>query len=240
MAPPSRPWLRLYVEITRDLKIRGMKPEHRWLWVTVMCMASSSPIRGCLMVGSLPASLDDIADEAALPVAKVRNGMAELERRELVERPDGVWMLTNWDARQFETDRSTERVKAFRERRRNVASPVAETAPEGDSESESEVVDNSSTCSEPVAAPPVDDESSASRLFALVMERCADVKMANAKPQNRSAYRDRVIANLKAERGDALRKAILDCPGAPLESLTGFVLGERNNLHLYASKAVNA
>lgn len=116
MAPAERPWLRLYSETTRDRKLRRMKPDHRWLWVAILCMAGTSRVRGTLLVGSSPAQVADIADEAALSVAKVKTGLGELEAAGMIEHVEGCWRITRWADRQFETpENSTRRVALFRD-----------------------------------------------------------------------------------------------------------------------------
>lgn len=115
MAPKPKPWFRLYTETTRDRKIRRMKPEHRWLWVTVLSLARQSPRHGYLLVSDgSPIDDTDLADEAALTVTQVRKGLAAFRTSEMVELVDGVLHVTNWDARQFESDLSTQRATKAR------------------------------------------------------------------------------------------------------------------------------
>ena len=77
MAPKPKPWLRLYTEVTRDRKLRREKPETRWLWIAVLCLARSSPQPGRLMLSDgSPVDVEDLADEAAITLAAARRGVA--------------------------------------------------------------------------------------------------------------------------------------------------------------------
>lgn len=235
MSPPERPWFRAYSEMTRDRKLRRLKPEHRWLWITVLCMAGASPERGSLFIGSSPARLEDIADEAALPLAKVRVGMTELEVAGMIERNgSGAWHLRNWADRQYESDRSTERVRALRERRRNVTSTVAVTPPE--SESDTEVVSHRARSQQGCGKPDDDDHSDIDPIevtVRAVFERCADAKTHGIVPNAPGPYRTRVLKNLELEHGHELRAVIATHPDAPVQTLAGWVLGEANSLNAY-------
>lgn len=190
MPPSPRPWFRAYSEMPRDRKLRREKPETRWLWVVLMCMAGASTERGVLLVGSSLATLDDIADEAALPLAKVRVGMSALEAAGMIERrDDGAWRLRNWDARQYESDRSTDRVRALRERRRNVSSSVSVTPPE--SEAETEVPPGGDVASRP------EPESSRSPVVELVAAYVDEYRLAHGAEDPIRSWRDQ--AGLQAK-----------------------------------------
>ncbi len=55
-----------------------------------------------------------------------------------MDEAGGVFTPHNWNARQFKSDVSTERVKRFRNKERNVAKRLHETAPEAESEADTE------------------------------------------------------------------------------------------------------
>lgn len=112
------PWLRLYVETIQDRKIRRLQPEHRWLWIVVLCLARQSPTPGRLMVAEgQPCDLVDLADAAALTKAQVKAGVTHMLKLGLIAEDDkGCWSVPAWSSRQPESDVSTDRVRAFRER----------------------------------------------------------------------------------------------------------------------------
>lgn len=118
MAPKKKlPWFRFHVEALADVKLRRMKPEHRWLWVAILGTARSSPVTGWLMISDRePCTPEDLADIAAVPVKAVKAGLDLMARAEMIEHdPDlGAWRVTNWDKRQYPSDSSSERVAKHR------------------------------------------------------------------------------------------------------------------------------
>lgn len=124
MPRPRRPWFRFYVEALRDHKLRSRPPADRWLWVTLLGMARASPEPGVLLVGDgMPATVEMIADEAALPAKTVRSGLAYFEGAGMLERdPAGIWTVPKFRSRQFESDDVTARTARTRvkQQRRNV------------------------------------------------------------------------------------------------------------------------
>jgi hypothetical protein len=111
-------WLRLYTDITRDHKLRRYDPAVRWVWITLLVMARQSPVPGHLLLSeNNPATIDDIRDEAAVSKKIMENSLKIfLEIEKIIEEKDGVFIIKNWDKRQFETVKSTDRVRAYRER----------------------------------------------------------------------------------------------------------------------------
>lgn len=238
MAPTERPWLRLYTETTRDRKLRREKPETRWLWITLLCMAGSSPTRGSLFIGESPATVDDIADEAAMPVSKVKLGIAHFEAAGMIERNgSGAWHLRNWADRQFESDVSTDRVRAFRERQRNVPRNGSVTPPDTETESDHHL------SSEPPCGKPDDDDDRSAEdpnridpvevTVRAVFERVADARTEGIAPNAPGPYRARVIANLETEWGEKLRRIVRSHPDAPVETLADWILGNPTSLERY-------
>jgi hypothetical protein len=114
------PWLRWYVETTRDPKLRRRPGDEQWCWPAILAIASSSPERGVLlMVDGTPATIDDIADEAGKPAKVARSAVAYFEKdgvEMLGRRDDGAWFVTAWVRRQPRSDNVTARTRAFRER----------------------------------------------------------------------------------------------------------------------------
>lgn len=115
------PWLRLYSAMPTDRKIRRLTPEHRWLWVCVLCLARQSPIPGWLLIAEgEPCHPDDLSDFAGLPARSVARGLDHMATLGMIARDDveNCWTVPNWDSRQFTSDTSTDRVRAHRDRTR--------------------------------------------------------------------------------------------------------------------------
>lgn len=147
MAPPKRPWFRIYTEALQDRKLRRLPPAQRWVWIAVLSLSCQSPRRGRLLLAEgEPATIDDVADEAAVPKAQARQAMAAFERLGMVATDEDAWIVPKWDKRQWESDNSTERVQRHRNGQRNNDETLhregmersASRAPTTESESESE------------------------------------------------------------------------------------------------------
>lgn len=114
MARKKMPWFRFYVEAPADRKVRRMKPEHRWVWVCVLCAARSSPTPGELWVApGDPMTVDDLADLAGVPSKVAAAAVAHMVRLGMVAGSE-PWTVPAWGDRQYESDTSTERVKKHR------------------------------------------------------------------------------------------------------------------------------
>lgn len=226
--PAERPWLRLYSETIHDRKIRRLKPEHRWLWTALLCMAGASKTRGEIRVGCSPATLDDIADEAALTRKSVAAGLAHLEELGMLERRQSAWVVVNWAGRQYDSDTSTDRVRAFRQRRGNVPRNGNGAPPESETETESNSSPNGIH-----DAPGDDDEDE--RFPAVVESRIAK-RMHGRHVTNPKAYRATIVAELIPE-GDRTRRLLARYPDAPAATIAGYLDGEASTLAAYRRSA---
>lgn len=113
-------WLRLYVEITRDHKIRREVPAIRWAWIAVLTMARQSPLPPALLLSpELPVRHKDLADEANLPLRTVQDAIDLFIDRGMIHTatfdgiPD-VWIVTNWRKRQPASDNASQRQADYR------------------------------------------------------------------------------------------------------------------------------
>lgn len=111
MSAKKLPWLRLYTEIVDDEKVRLLAFEDRWHYVALLC---------CKRMGIL-----DAGDPIGLLMRKlsVKLGLALRELESMLLRLEEVGLVdsetaqpTGWEARQFISDSSTERVRKFRAR----------------------------------------------------------------------------------------------------------------------------
>lgn len=115
----SELWFRCYTEIKRDRKLRRLPISYRWIWVVVLAMAKESPVQGKLLISeNIPATIEDIADEAAADIEETEQAIQKFIEQDMMHEENGVLVLTNWDKRQFVSDSSTERVRKHRERKR--------------------------------------------------------------------------------------------------------------------------
>ena len=116
-------WFRFYGDAINNPKVLRLSDAMFRAWVTLLCIASQYE-------GILPAAAD-IALILRMKVHKVAEWLTVLTTAGLLDcLEDGTFRPHNWNERQFQSDVSSERVKRFRERKRNVSSTVSETPPD--------------------------------------------------------------------------------------------------------------
>jgi DNA-binding transcriptional regulator YiaG len=133
------PWLRLYTEIIDDEKLGLLAFEDRWHFVAILCL------KGKGVLDSEP-DLDMLMRKAALKMGLTLNELekvlSRLARMGLIDKD--TLQPTSWDHRQMQSDSSSERVRAFRERTKqpkrfsNVSVTAQDTDTDTDIEQEEE------------------------------------------------------------------------------------------------------
>ncbi|WP_316232384.1 hypothetical protein, partial [Bradyrhizobium sp. SZCCHNR1051] len=118
-------WWRAYNEAVDDPKLILLSDKAHRAWFNLMCVASAYG-------GALP-DIKVVAVKLRITPPQAAAIIAELVQAELIDRmEDGRMQPHNWSSRQYKSDVSTERVKRFRNSKRN----VSETPPESESETE--------------------------------------------------------------------------------------------------------
>lgn len=121
-------WLRLYDDTINDPKILKLPEALRWHWIALLCVASKNE-------GALP-PLDDVAIQLRVTTGKATEIIAALVKAGLLDKTETGFAPHNWNGRQYKSDVSTERVKRFRNGKRNVSEAVSETPPETEADTE--------------------------------------------------------------------------------------------------------
>lgn len=119
------PWFRFYSETLRDRKIEHLarvtgqsKTLLIGVWVTLLSLANDSPIPGALLLTEdIPLAIGDLAMELGLDVDATGGIIDALLGLRMLTFENGVYCVTNWEKRQFKSDSSQERVRAYRERK---------------------------------------------------------------------------------------------------------------------------
>lgn len=112
-------WFRFYAEVLDDPKIQKLPNELLKSWLNLLCLTAKCD-------GVLP-PCNDIAFALRITPAEVNMVIDELRRRGLIDKRGNRLQPHNWDERQYKSDTSTERVKRFRKRKRNVSETANET-----------------------------------------------------------------------------------------------------------------
>jgi len=118
----KQPWFRFYSEMLADRKIEYLcrqtghpKALVIGIWSTILALANDSPQRGVLLLTEeIPLTIVDLARETGLNRETIENFVTELERLGMMKMHNFAYCLLNWDRRQFASDNSTDRVRAWR------------------------------------------------------------------------------------------------------------------------------
>jgi hypothetical protein len=112
-------WFRFYDDVLNDPKVQRLDPQTFKNWVNVLCLASKNG-------GVLPPPAD-IGFLLRMSTQDAEEMIGELRWADLLDKTDAGLVPHNWDARQYRSDNSTERVKRFRNSKRNVSETFHET-----------------------------------------------------------------------------------------------------------------
>lgn len=107
----TMPWFRAYTEMVDDEKLRLLAFEDRWHFVALLCLKG----QGLLDEGG-PLLMRKVAVKLGLSVREVEEVARRLAEVELIDK--STLQPLAWDDRQMKSDSSAERVKAFRERKK--------------------------------------------------------------------------------------------------------------------------
>jgi hypothetical protein len=119
-------WWRAYDEAVDEPKLILLSDAQHRAWFNLLCLASANG-------GKLP-ELKIICVKLRMSSARAAKLVQNLIDAALLDRGGGKLVPHNWNGRQYKSDVSTERVKRFRKRQRN----VSETPPETDTETDTE------------------------------------------------------------------------------------------------------
>lgn len=115
-------WFRLYDEVLDDPKVQRLPDRLFKTWVNLLCAASRND-------GIVPC-VADLAFLLRRDETKLAGDLDALMAVGLLDEIEGAVTPHNWNGRQFQSDKSTERVKRYRNGQRNVTPTVSETASE--------------------------------------------------------------------------------------------------------------
>lgn len=119
-------WFRLYDETLNDPKILRLSDKTHRVWIGILCIASKNN-------GELP-PFEDMAVMLRMKPVKLQPELESLITAGLIDHDDAGLRPHNWNGRQYKSDVSTERVKRFRNSKRNVSETPPDTEQNRDAE----------------------------------------------------------------------------------------------------------
>lgn len=127
-------WFRFYHEALDDPKVQTLDAETFRDWVNLLCLC-------CRLGGELPKATQDIAFALRRSLDGCSTVLSRLADAGLLDRrnggPNGMhYAIHGWDKRQYKSDTSTDRVKRYRERYKNVTETPNATPPDTDTDTD--------------------------------------------------------------------------------------------------------
>lgn len=118
-------WARLYAELLNDPKVQTLPLNSFKAFINALCLACQNGDPN----GKI-GTLGDVSFAFRETKECVSSAFHPLIEAGLIVTVDETFHVTKWKKRQYKSDTSTDRVKRFRERFRNVTDTVTVTAPE--------------------------------------------------------------------------------------------------------------
>lgn len=119
-------WFRFYTEALDDPKVQRLDPVLFKAWVNLLCLAKKND--------GILGSIEAIAFALRETEETVSSWIKTLSELGLFDSKKNTWEPHNWRKRQYKSDSSTDRVKRFRERTKD----VSRNAPETETETETD------------------------------------------------------------------------------------------------------
>jgi len=107
----SLQWFRFYAEALNDPKVQRLSGSTFKNWLNVLCLASKSD-------GVLP-PIPDIAFALRMGEPEAATAISELRAAGLIDEAEPGLMPHNWEGRQYQSDSSKNRTRAWRDRKRH-------------------------------------------------------------------------------------------------------------------------
>ena len=139
MSAKHLPWFRFYTEAIDDEKLGLLAFEDRWHFVALLCLKGKGVLDDEPDAEMLARK---VALKMGLTLAELEKVAGRLARMGLIDKD--TFQPRAWDDRQMKSDSSAERVKAFRERKKQAkqAGNVTVTAQEEDTDTDKDKEDS--------------------------------------------------------------------------------------------------
>jgi hypothetical protein len=105
-------WFRFYRNAATKAKVRQLPPALFKHWVLLLCLTDDD---GWLI------DINDASELMRVSISRLQLILSQLVARRLFDKTRQGWRAHNWDKRQYKSDHSSNRVRAFRKRTSNVS-----------------------------------------------------------------------------------------------------------------------
>lgn len=181
-------WFRFYAEALDDPKVQKLEPSTFKHWVNLLCLAAKND-------GVLP-SQDDIAFALRIDEIACQSLLDRLLIAGLIDilkgGPNGSRIAPHgWNQRQYKSDVSTDRVKRYRERSRN----VSVTPPETETDTETDIILSNESMSETPVSDAKEERIKADEVFRewnLVADKLGRPRVRDLTPERRQLINQRI------------------------------------------------
>ena len=120
------PWFRFHRKVVHNYTVQSLDPAMFRMWINLMCLADDD--------GLLP-PIDAVSFALHETKESVSSAFQTLQNETLIETDGETFHIARWKEKQYKSDTSTERVKRFRNRQRNVSeTPQIQNRTEADTE----------------------------------------------------------------------------------------------------------
>ncbi|MBP8055126.1 MAG: phage replisome organizer N-terminal domain-containing protein [Chloroflexi bacterium] len=136
----EHPWFSVYDEILSDNKlarVRRATRQHRLMvigaWTTLLALSNQSPVRGVLLIREdRPLTVQEIFEEWDVDTLEGQTLLDAFIDQGMLHHEGEAWVICNWEKRQPKQDKSTERVRQWRQKIAAAANAVKPEKPETD------------------------------------------------------------------------------------------------------------
>lgn len=104
----KNPWFRLYAEFAADPKIQSMDETLQRRYIMLLCLQCNG-------------DLSELDDEELACALRISHDELQKTKKIFIKKGfvDESWNIVNWDKRQYVSDKSTDRVRRYRERKKD-------------------------------------------------------------------------------------------------------------------------
>lgn len=181
----TKTWFRFYTETLHDPKVRKLPDDLFRAWINLLCVAAKNG-------GALP-EMEEVADELRLTVTDALTVTEALQNLGFINAVTNqhatTFKMNGWEKRQYVSDTSAERMRRYRQRKRDVTGDVTVT-PQRQSKKKEKIPKRKSFIPDDWQAEPKHIQAATEKGLALDDAHREAEKFKNWQQQNGSKFAD--------------------------------------------------